>query len=56
VHGLVRHVLLAEAMVGDFARCFEGVSPEEAERLADSFAFEACVRRERLAEVLQQKG
>ena len=54
VHGLVRHVLLAEAMVGDFARCFEGVTPDEAEGLADSFALESCVRRERLAEVLQQ--
>ena len=52
VHGLVRHVLLAEAMVGDFAACFEGVAPEEAEALADAFRFDQCNRREPLIEIL----
>jgi hypothetical protein len=52
IKGLVRHILLAEPLVGDFARCFEGLSPEQAEALADGFAFDQCVRREPLAELL----
>jgi aryl-phospho-beta-D-glucosidase BglC (GH1 family) len=52
IHGIVRHVLLAEAMVGDFGNAFEGVSPDEAEVLADSFSFANCVKRSRLAEIL----
>jgi hypothetical protein len=53
VHTLVRHVLLAEPMVRDFGACFAGVSPAEAEELADSFAFEECARRDRLADLLR---
>jgi endoglucanase len=40
-------------MVGDFGRAFEGVSPDEAAELAGSFAFERCVVREPLAEILR---
>jgi endoglucanase len=53
IHGHVRHVMLAEAMVDDFARAFEGVGPDEAEGLADAFAFDRCLAREPLAEVLR---
>jgi hypothetical protein len=53
VHTLVRHVLLAEPMVKDFGRCFSGVTPDEAEELAGSFAFEECARRDRLADLLR---
>lgn len=53
IAGHIRHVMLAEAMVDDFARAFTDVGPDEAERLADAFAFENCVRRERLADVLR---
>lgn len=52
IHVLVRHILLAEPLVGDFRRCFEGVGPAEAEQLADSFRFDACARRDRLAGIL----
>ena len=52
IHGLVRHVLLAEAMVGDFAACFEGVTPDEAETMADAFRFDQCNRREPLIQIL----
>ena len=52
IHGHIRHVMLAEAMVDDFARAFEGVRPDEAERLADAFAFEECRVREPLARIL----
>lgn len=53
VHGIVRHVLLAEALVGDYARCFEGLNAGEAEKLADAFQLKHCVRRERLADLLR---
>ena len=52
IHGHVRHVMLAEAMVADYARAFEGVSAAEAEALAGAFALENCVRRERLEQIL----
>jgi aryl-phospho-beta-D-glucosidase BglC (GH1 family) len=53
IHGHVRHVMLAEAMVDDYARAFEGVDPDGAEELADAFAFEACRIREPLARTLR---
>ena len=56
IHGHVRHVMLAEAMVGEFARSFAGVGPDDAERLADAFAFENCIIREPLAAILRQPG
>jgi hypothetical protein len=49
---LVRHILLAEPMVADFGRCFEGLSPDEAEALADSFRLDRCVPRRPLVEIL----
>jgi hypothetical protein len=39
-------------MVQDFGRSFEGVTPEDAGALADSFRFENCVVRADLARVL----
>jgi endoglucanase len=53
IHTLVRHILLAEALVDDFGACFDGLQPEQAEALADSFRFDRCTRRDRLAEILQ---
>jgi endoglucanase len=53
VHLLVRHVLLAEPMVGDFRRCFEGLSPDEAEALADGFRLDRCLQRHHLVEILR---
>jgi endoglucanase len=53
LHLLVRHILLAEPLVEDFGRCFEGTSPEEAERLAGSFAFAECTSRAPLADLLR---
>jgi endoglucanase len=50
---LVRHILLAEPMVADFGRCFEGLSPDEAEALADSFRLDRCVPRGPLVEILR---
>jgi len=54
IHGHVRHVMLAEAMVGDFGRAFDGVGIEEAGRLPDAFAFENCAVRGRLESILRR--
>ncbi|HVU78474.1 MAG TPA: cellulase family glycosylhydrolase [Gaiellaceae bacterium] len=53
VNVLVRHILLAEPLVDDYERCFTGVSPDEAEDLADSFRLDRCVRRERLLDIVK---
>jgi endoglucanase len=53
LHGIVRHVALAEAMGGDFGRVFEGVTPDEAAELAGDFAFDRCTQREQLARLLR---
>jgi endoglucanase len=52
IQRLVRNILLAEPLVGDFGRCFEGHTPGEAEAIVDSFAFERCAVREPFAEIL----
>jgi hypothetical protein len=53
IHGHVRHVMLAEAMVDDYADAFAGVVPQEARDLADAFAFgHACIRAP-LAEIIR---
>jgi hypothetical protein len=54
IHGHVRHVMLAEAMVDDFGRVFEGVSPDDAEALADAFSFGNCRVRTELAGILER--
>ncbi|MBW9119731.1 cellulase family glycosylhydrolase [Microbacterium trichothecenolyticum] len=54
IHGHVRHVMLAEAMVDEFARAFTGVGPDEAESLADAFSFRNCRVREGLATILRR--
>jgi hypothetical protein len=40
-------------MVRDFGRCFEGLTPADAEALADGFRFDRCVVRRRLADILR---
>ena len=54
IHGHIRHVMLAEAMVDEFARSFEGVSPDEAEQLAGAFSFDSVRVREPLAAILRR--
>jgi endoglucanase len=51
---LVRNILLAEALVGDFGRSFEGVDPDQAEELAADFGLERCARREPLEDLLRR--
>lgn len=50
---LVRHILLAEPLVDEFAQCFEGAGTLEAAELAGSFSFDHCVPRSELADVLR---
>ncbi|WP_049561221.1 hypothetical protein [Nonomuraea sp. SBT364] len=47
-------ILLAEPLVDDFRRRFEGVTPDEAEVLAGSFTLDRCARRGPLADVLRE--
>lgn len=54
IHGHVRHVMLAEAMVDEFARAFAGVGPDEAEALADAFAIRNCRIRHGLSTILRR--
>lgn len=49
---LMRHIMLAEPLVDEYAAAFAGVTPGEAEDLADSFALDRCVRREELIRIL----
>lgn len=53
VDRLVRNILLAEPLVDEFAHCFEGITPEEAEVLAESFQLDQCVRRDGILEILR---
>ncbi|GHH83333.1 hypothetical protein GCM10018793_45120 [Streptomyces sulfonofaciens] len=54
IHVLVRHILLAEPMVDDFARCFAGLDAERMRALADCFALERCTVRTPLVDVLRE--
>ena len=53
IHGHIRHVMLAEAMVDDYARAFTGVTPDEASELAGAFALANARTRSRLADILR---
>jgi endoglucanase len=52
INRLVRHVLLAEPMLEEFAACFEGMDEPEIEEVMLSFAFAHCVQRKQLSEIL----
>jgi hypothetical protein len=49
---LVRHILLSEALLPEFAALFEGVSEAEIDALMRSFLFQNCAVRSELAEIL----
>jgi endoglucanase len=50
---LMRHVLLAEPLVDQFAACFAGLTPAEAAELAGAFHLDRCLRRTPLEAVLR---
>ncbi|HEX8630660.1 MAG TPA: cellulase family glycosylhydrolase, partial [Catenuloplanes sp.] len=45
---LVRHILLAQGLLDEYAARFAGLADERLLELADSFALDRCLRRERL--------
>jgi hypothetical protein len=49
---LIRHILIAQALVPEYAALFDGLGDDELTALADSFALDGCVRRDRLIELL----
>ncbi|GIH76538.1 glycoside hydrolase family 5 protein [Planobispora longispora] len=49
---LIRHILIAQALLPEYAALFKGLSDEELLALADSFALSSCVRRGPLIELL----
>lgn len=49
---LVRHLLLAQAMLPEYAEHFRDLSDEQLDELAGSFRLGSCVRRERLCELV----
>ncbi len=52
---LVRHILIAEALVPEYCNLFKDKSDEEIIALAQSFRFDNCVKRERLENILTGK-
>ena len=49
---LVRHILIAEALLPEYCNLFKGLSDEELIALAKSFRFENYVKRQRLENIL----
>jgi hypothetical protein len=49
---LVRHILIAEALVPEYCNLFRDLSNEELTALAQSFRFENYVKRQRLEDIL----
>jgi endoglucanase len=49
---MVRHILIAEALVPEYCYLFKGLSDEELTALAQSFRFENYVKRKRLEGIL----
>lgn len=54
IHRLVRHILISEALVEEFAEQFRGTSIAELEAMADSFHFDNCTVRRPLVQLLSQ--
>ena len=48
----MRHVLLTEPLVDEFAALFKGVTNEEIDELMNSFRFASCIQRSELARTL----
>ena len=49
---LVRHILLTEPLVEEFAALFRGIRSTEIDELMESFRFDRCLKRRELAETL----
>jgi aryl-phospho-beta-D-glucosidase BglC (GH1 family) len=49
---LIRHILIAQALLPEYAELFRGLDDSELLALADSFALAGCVRRQPLLDLL----
>ncbi len=49
---LVRHILIAEALVPEYCNLFKDLSDEQLTALAQSFRYENCAKRTRLEDIL----
>lgn len=52
---MIRHILIAEALVPDYCNLFKNLSEQEVVALAESFRFDNCVKRDRLEKILMGK-
>ena len=52
---LVRHILIAQALVPEYCNLFKGKSDDELISLAQSFRFENYIKRKRLEDILTGK-
>ena len=52
---ILRHILISEALLPEFADRFRGVTPAEARELAGSFRWESCRRRTGLERTLREE-
>ncbi len=51
---IARNTLIGEFLVMEWAEHFRGMSEEQLERIAESFKFENCMKREGLNKVLRE--
>jgi endoglucanase len=49
---LVRHLLLGQPLVQEYAAAFQGLGDDDVLALADSFALQQCVQRDWLLDAL----
>lgn len=54
VDRLVRAILLAEPLAYEFARCFEGITEEDAASIASSFRLEECETNHDVRDIVEQ--
>ncbi len=52
IDDLIRHILIAQALLPQYAELLRGCDEAELTALADSFAYDNCVRRDRLIDLL----
>jgi hypothetical protein len=52
INRLVRHILLAEPLLQEFAVLFKGMDEQAIDTLMQSFQFKNCVQRTELARIL----
>ena len=50
---IVRHILLAEALLPEYGALFKGMTETEIDEMMQSFRFKNCIQRPELANILQ---